>query len=123
MRRLRAYQYAAASPAAAATRNVLLVPMTAVRVPPKAYPMALPVSPQLTSSAYDPVRVPGSVMSSSSALVVIPWTAPAAPHAGITSSIAATLSAAKARQAPAMAATYWAATRREASGTDHRRPP
>ncbi len=44
-----------------------------------AYPAALPARPQLTSSAYEPVSVPGAATSSSSALVVIPWTAPAAP--------------------------------------------
>jgi hypothetical protein len=120
VRRLREYQPAAVNPAAAAARNVFLVPMAPVRVPPKAYPTELPASPQLTSSAYDPVRVPGSATSSSSALVVIPWTAPAAPQAGITRSIAGMFPAAKGQ---AGASDGRPALRRDQAGGQRQAPP
>ena len=55
------------------------MPTALRRAPPAAYPAALPASPQLTSSAYDPVSVPGSATSSSDVVVVIPWAASAAP--------------------------------------------
>src|ERR1041384_6505150 len=72
-------------------------PDSADEGPAHGVPDAAPNQPQLTSNAYDPVSAPGSATSSSSVVVVIPWTAPAAPLTGIPSTIPKMLPLASAR--------------------------